>query len=69
MNEASNHSKLQLPPGISVKRCSNACTIFRNEYEKIDGIVACGTSLTNTQLQPYVEEPQDKNKQIVNLVT
>lgn len=61
-------NKLQLPPGISVKRRGNAYAIFRNEYEEIGGVVVRGTSLGDTQLQPYVEEPQEKNKQIVALV-
>ncbi|WP_345860732.1 hypothetical protein [Shewanella algae] len=61
-------NKLQLPSGISVKRRGNAYAIFRNEYEEIGGVVVRGTSLGDTQLQPYVEEPQDKNKQIVALV-
>ncbi|WP_419608883.1 hypothetical protein, partial [Thiolapillus sp.] len=61
-------NKLQLPPGISVKRRGNAYAIFRNEYEEIGGVVVRGTSLGDTQLQPYVEEPQEKNRQIVALV-
>ncbi len=61
-------NKLQLPPGISVKRRGNAYAIFRNVYEEIGGVVVRGTSLGDTQLQPYVEEPQEKNKQIVALV-
>jgi|GEM_PF-2208082 len=61
-------NKLQLPPSISVRRRGNAYAIFRNEYEEIGGVVVRGTSLGDTQLQPYVEEPQEKNKQIVALV-
>lgn len=61
-------NKLQLSPGISVKRRGSAYAIFRNEYEEIGGVVVCGTPMGDTQLQPYVEEPQDKNKQIVALV-
>ncbi|WP_419607378.1 hypothetical protein, partial [Thiolapillus sp.] len=38
-------NKLQLPPGISVKRRGNAYAIFRNEYEEIGGVVVRGTSL------------------------
>lgn len=37
-------------------------------YEEIGGFVVRGTSLSDTQLQPCVEEPQEKNKQIVALV-
>ena len=51
-----------------VRRRGNAYAIFRNEYEEIGGVVVRGTSLGDTQLQPYVEEPQEKNKQIVALV-
>lgn len=61
-------NKLQLPPGISVKRRGNAYAIFRNEYQEIGGVVVRGTSQGDTQLQPYVEAPQDNNKQIVALV-
>jgi hypothetical protein len=59
---------MNLPPGISVKRQGNAYVIFRNRHERIGSIVISGTPLGDTQLQPYVEEPQDKNKQIVALV-
>ena len=68
MNEATSHSKLQLPPGISVKRQGNAYVIFRGGHEEIGGVVVSGTPLGDAQLQPCVEEPQDKNKQIVALV-
>ncbi|HAY92401.1 hypothetical protein [Shewanella sp.] len=61
-------NKLQLPPGISVKKRGNAYAIFRNEYQEIGGVVVRGTSQGDTQLQPYVEAPQDNNKQIVALV-
>ncbi|MCU7815795.1 MAG: hypothetical protein KZQ81_11445 [Candidatus Thiodiazotropha sp. (ex Rostrolucina anterorostrata)] len=61
-------NKLQLPSGISVMRQGNAYAIFRNGNEEIGGVVIRGTSLGDTQLLPYVEEPQDENKTIVTLV-
>jgi len=64
--EATNLSKL--PASISVKKRGNTYVIFRNGHEEIGGIVVCGTPLGDTQLQPYVEEPQDRNKTIVALV-
>ncbi len=66
--EATNHRKLKLPPGISVERHGNAYVIFRDGHKEIGGVVVHGTPLGDTQLQPYVEEPQDKNKTIVALV-
>lgn len=68
MNHPTNHNKLQLPPDISVKRQGSAYVIFRNGHEEIGGVVVRGTPLGDTQLQPYVEEPQEKNKQIIALV-
>lgn len=68
MNQSTSHTTLKLPPDISVKRQGNAYVIFRNGYEEIGGVVVRGTPLGDTQLQPYVEEPQEKNKQIVALV-
>ncbi|NHB97485.1 hypothetical protein [Photorhabdus stackebrandtii] len=56
MTQATSRSKLQLPPGVSVKRQGNAYVIFRNGYEEIGDVVVCGTPLGDTQLQPYVEE-------------
>ena len=59
---------MNLPHGISVQRQGNAYVIFRNGHEEIGGVVVRGTPLGDTQLQPYVEEPQEKNKQVVALV-
>lgn len=52
-----------------MKRQGKAYVIFRNWHEEIGGVVVCGAPLGDTQLQPCVEEQQEKNKQIVALMT
>ncbi|KOE80220.1 hypothetical protein ACS86_17650 (plasmid) [Vibrio alginolyticus] len=58
-------NQLQLPSGISVQKCGNTYVIFRNGDTEIGGIIVSGTPMGDTQLQPYVKEPQNNNKHIV----
>ncbi|NQY65444.1 MAG: hypothetical protein HRT38_17340 [Alteromonadaceae bacterium] len=57
-----------LPDGITVRRCGKTYVIVKNMKEEIGGIVVRGTSTGDTQLEPYVNEPQHKNKKLVALV-
>lgn len=57
--------ELSLPPDISVTRQGNIYVILKNGHCEIGGVVVRGNSHGNTLLEPYVNEPQDKNKTIV----
>lgn len=61
-------SKLSLPAGISVQRQGSTYVILKNGQGEIGGVVLEGTPYGNTQIRPYVNEPQDKNKGVVALI-
>lgn len=58
-------NQLQLPSGISVQKYGSTYVIFRNGDTEIGGIIVSGTPMGDTQLQPYVKDPQNNNKHIV----
>lgn len=61
-------SKLSLPAGISVQRQGSTYVILKSGQGEIGGVVVEGTPYGNTQIRPYVNEPQDKNKGVVALI-
>lgn len=68
VNELKKITIMNLPNNITVERRGKTYILLKNKQEEIGGVVVSGTPTGDTQLAPYVCEPQNKNKKVVAIV-